>query len=251
MARVESDMSDKQKWLLFRIFVSAAGFVIIVMLAIVSRIEYLSVHNPQQDLSSYEYAVVALIGVGLFFALCFYVLAGRIDMSKLKTKPDKYLLPQGSDYECFKTQLVEATHEKGFGNFTELSASFDGEVQLCSKESLGKVIVIELVRADELTEEILEECTEAFWEHTTAQYSKSNDIMLIQCICVNRITKTFTNFVESNVLQKFGRYQLPVGVSFGGNTVYIAEQKEGFFKGRYKQLKRLFMGMMEGFLTPM
>ncbi|MEG0663730.1 MAG: hypothetical protein RR483_01365, partial [Clostridia bacterium] len=56
-------------------------------------------------------------------------------------------------------------------------------------------------------------------------------------------------FIEQNVPQQFERYQLPVGISFGCNKIYIATQKGGFFKSKYNFLKKLFLRIIKNIIV--
>ena len=66
----------------------------------------------------------------------------------------------------------------------------------------------------------------------------TNTVNIIGILCVQRITPAFRNFVNGNVFQELKIRRLPVGVSFGGKSIYVANQKGGFAIAAYKKLKK-------------
>ena len=104
-----------------------------------------------------------------------------------------------------------------------------------------------LVRVPELTEDILNMSNEKFKEFLIDYYGTdaiTDWLSLISLVCVDRITPTFQKFVNSNIKQEPKSYKLPVGVSFGGNTIYISKQKDGLAISKYKKLRKEFLKLI-------
>lgn len=60
---------------------------------------------------------------------------------------------------------------------------------------------------------------------------------IIAILKVNELIEEIYNKYKENY---FGRFQLPVGVSFGSKTLYIATQKDGYAKSKHKYLFKKF-----------
>ncbi len=162
-----------------------------------------------------------------------------------KTKSDRFRF-SSCDFQQLSAAIMNANKYAEFSDPVKLECNSDDSVQIQYMKNWKKLYVFELVRTNELTFEKLTSYTELFWEYVCglAPNIKLYDIHLIQCICVDRITTDFRNFTENNVEQDFGRYQLPVGISFGGNTIYVAKQKGGAFIAKYKHLRKIFMKIL-------
>lgn len=63
--------------------------------------------------------------------------------------------------------------------------------------------------------------------------------------CVDRVTPAFQKLMNGNIRQGFKNSRLPIGISFGSNTVYIARQKDGYAIMEYKRLRKEFLAAMD------
>jgi len=98
-----------------------------------------------------------------------------------------------------------------------------------------------------MTSETLDLFDETLKEFLKKYYGKdriTDEISLITLVCVDRITPSFQKFVNSNIEQSFKNYRLPVGVSFGDKSIYIAKQKDGFAVTQYKKLRKRFLNLL-------
>ena len=81
-----------------------------------------------------------------------------------------------------------------------------------------KAFYIVEARVDELTEENLEEINNKIYE----EIEDNNKVLyLTLIISVNRITSTFNSFIKIKDAE-MNLFKMAVGVSFGGNKIYIA-----------------------------
>ena len=113
---------------------------------------------------------------------------------------------------------------------------------------LWKENCITLVRVAELKDEILDFANDAITESLKAYYGKeqiTDTVDMVMIVCVDRITPTFQKFVNNNIQQGFKNGRLPVGISFGGKSIYIAKQKDGYAIAKYKKLRREFLKVMQ------
>ena len=184
-------------------------------------------------------------GAVFFYMTCFV----KIEITPDKVKAARHHLSVNT-YDEVKDILVAAFTENGFSEPVNVENDYADCVMLLTKKGSDKFMVLELVRVHELTDEILDKCTDDFWDYVCSKNMQSRDVFLMQCICVDRITKTFSTFTDSNVEQGYKQYRLPIGISFGGKTVYIATQKGGLFKVRYNHLKKQFMTLAKNLIIP-
>lgn len=116
------------------------------------------------------------------------------------------------------------------------------------KKKLWELNCFAVIRIQELTDDILEQANDEVTKFLVGYYGTeriTDWISMIVLVYVDRITPPFQRFVNNNVQQGFKNYRLPVGVSFGGKTLYIAKQKDGFASTKYKKLRKDFLEMLD------
>ena len=70
------------------------------------------------------------------------------------------------------------------------------------------------------------------------------ELFIVFIISVDRMSTMFNRFI--NTLDQDKRYyKLPIGVSFGGNKMYIPNEIEGFGLMQFNHLKKEFKKIME------
>jgi hypothetical protein len=168
-----------------------------------------------------------------------------MDIKIGKYYSEKHILTSKT-FEMFQARLEEELYERDFEKVQEFTKK-DYYMALYFKKGLDSVYAFALINSEEMTEEIINDSYTDFWEYTegTSKLVKTKDIHLIHCICVKRINKAFREFLYEEIENYVGRYQLPIGISFGGRGLYIPVQKGTLFPGKYKKLKKLFMSLVE------
>lgn len=71
-----------------------------------------------------------------------------------------------------------------------------------------------------------------------------NAINLMIILCVDRVTPAFQQVMNNNFEQNIRHSKLPVGVSFGGKTIYIAKQEDGFAMVQHKKMRKELLEML-------
>jgi hypothetical protein len=147
--------------------------------------------------------------------------------------------------------LEEELYDQNFEKSEEFKEQ-NYEMTLYYNEALDNFYTFALVKTEELTEDIYESYLNKYNEYIeeTNWSVGFKNIHLIHCVCVQRINKTFREFIYEEIENYVGRYQLPIGISFGGRGLYIPVQKGTLFPGKYKKLKKLFMSLVENQLKP-
>ena len=240
-------MKNEHKIILVKSIIALSGILLVLTLVIGITSEIQVVGTK----SYYFYKNLSLIILLSFFlsGTIMMILMWKIDIRPQKTKSEKYKI-KTTNYNDLKKYLFEAALDDGYesrGTFKTDKYSIDYVL----KNKLGESYIIVLLNLDELTEDIYKEYKDNYFEKfgsnllNTNQVKVTNNIHVTYIICVDRVTKTFSQYTESNVKQYWGRFNLPVGVSFASGTLYISTQQDGLFKGRYKKLVKNFKGYIK------
>lgn len=235
---------NKEKILKAMLIISLGLPISIIAWFMVVTIQHASNNEPTFMVSDSIPMQIA-IGIYVVETVITIILLGKVGLTSPKTIAENFSLST-KEFDTLKNALQDELNQNGFARVKEFDES-NYKMILYLKSYFDNIYVFALLKMDELTDEIKNDSTEKFWEYISnySANATSNDIHLIHCICVNRITADFRSFVNTNIKQNFGRYQLPVGISFGGQTAYIAIQKGGWFKGKYKVLRKLFLKLLK------
>lgn len=180
----------------------------------------------------------------LLVAAIFTILLPIFGGLKLKpVKAEKMILPFES-YDEVKAFLEKSLQRKGYSRQKPLSILTNGEVIVYTKASK---FCFAIIRIPELSEEILEVANDNITEILTEYYGGriTDTVNMTSVFCVDHITPSFQNLVNSNLEQGVKNGRLVVGISFGGKKIYIARQTDGFAIYRYKQLWKKLFEIME------
>jgi uncharacterized integral membrane protein len=229
----------KNKELLLKIVISVTAFFCIVLLVFSFILQ-----NQKEGTESYEfYNLFTIILVIICFALgiVMYFMMGKIKITPKKKSPYRINI-NAENYSQFEEQLMNELKNKGYTNMIDIPNNLNCSMKYSYKITFNKLEIMMLLREEELTQNILENYYECFGRYILDNHKDciSKDFEMIHCICVDRITPSFKAYTEEFVSQPYGRYHLPVGISFGGRTVYIAPKDAGFFEVRYHELLKKF-----------
>lgn len=152
-------------------------------------------------------------------------------------KPDKYLLKQDN--------------YKSFNNYLNKRVLLNGYQEVYSEENLriykkilkkNKHYIIDF-KTEEFTEDIYNDLhdnkmfpvMEKDLEEIRNRMYRS--IYVTYIISVDRLTPYFNGFIKG-LAQDIRYFRLPVGISFGGNKIYIANEIKGFERTELKRMKK-------------
>ena len=169
----------------------------------------------------------------------------------IKSKPvkaEKIPLPLQT-FEEFSAFFASALEGKGYVKQQTLPIAEEETVTLYIKSGgLWVLNCVAVIRVADLTEENLEQANEKITEILTAYYHGkviTDTVNMLSVFCVDRITPVFQKLVNSNVQQGVKNGRLTVGISFGGKSIYIAKQSDGFAIAKHKRLRKEFLTLMK------
>lgn len=187
------------------------------------------------------YKIVIVIYVILVVVMVY--LMKKIDITSSKAIPVVKSISV-KEYSEFKKIIFQQAINQGFNEPYSVSLKENVESTLAFRKNNGVTYVLQTIWMEELHMELLDIATELFWKETELHVGQdtiqSQTIGLMQCICVQRVNRTFRKFTNQNVHQEYKRYQILTAISFGGRKAYICQTKGGFFRSYYRYLKREF-----------
>lgn len=231
----------KNKELLLKIVISITSIV-----AILSMIFFGIADKYEQGTEKYQvYVIIAvvLLIVASITAIIMYIMMTKIKIAPKKKASPSRIIISSENYEQFETSLIDELNSNEYSNMIDIPNDLDCSMKYMYKTTFNTLQIFMLLRVNELTENILENYYQCFGKYIKENHKNNigKDFEIIHCICVDRITPSFKTYIEENAKQPYGRYHLPVGVSFGGRTVYIAPSlKGGFFEVRYYEILKKF-----------
>ena len=159
-------------------------------------------------------------------------------------KPDKYLLKQDNYLD--------------FSNYLNKRVLLNDYQEIYREENLR--IYKKIVKKnkhyiiDFKTEEFTEDIYNDLYDNKMVPIMKQDlkemqnrmyrSLYVTYIISVDRLTSHFNAFIKG-LDQDIRYFSLPVGVSFGGNKMYISNEIEGFGLMQFNQLKKEFKKIME------
>lgn len=243
-------MNNKQKILLVKGVISLSAILGIVMCIMI----YILEQQIEGTKAYHFYNTLSIISV---IALVISVTVMQILMIKIDIRPErtksKKLKIKCENEQQVKELLEQKLLNDGYKKWS-IFKNYPYDISYTYKKKGNIAYVVMFMKLDEMSEEIYQEYQERRFEQLGNYLLKNgivqekNHICVTYIICVNKVTKYFSKYTESNVKQELGRYTLPVGISFGSNTLYIGTQEEGFFKGTYKKMKKQFMKYIDDIL---
>lgn len=161
-------------------------------------------------------------------------------------KAEKINLPYNS-FEEFRLDISIKAEGKGYHKqeFESKSVQFNFDIFL--RKRLSTLETIYIVEIDELSKDNLNLIYEKFEEFLSNIYGGktiTDKISVIIVICVEKDSKAFRQFLNSNIIQTFKFFHLPVGISFMTREFLIARQKDGYAVYQYKKLRKHFLNII-------
>lgn len=246
-------MSDRTKEIIIKlnIIISCTFGLLVFLIPMLAAIldggyfEYIQpMPLPQPFYSIWIVDLIAFFVSGIILM----ILLPLFGLKQKPVKADRIPLPYNSFEEM--VEFLQSVLSKNQYQSHELFLLNDqGSMLLFTrKKKLWELNCLAVIRIPELTDELLEQANNKITEFFVGYYGKeriTDWISMIALVCVDRITPPFQKFVNSNVQQGLKNYRLPMGMSFGGKTLYIAKQKDGFAITKYKKLRKDFLDMLD------
>lgn len=239
-------MSNKQKEFLFK-FLIVLGLIFGILTGIFGSCS----ENYEHGTDRYNlYTTLGLSSIGIATIICIIIL---FLMDKIKFKyneiTSKRLTINSKNYEEFETKFLQELYNNNYSKYEEIPNQINCDIKyLINKNiSINNIILILKTKDKELSDEAYKSYFEISLNYIIEKepYLSKKNTNLIHIICVDKVNDNLRKITENNVEQGYGRFNLPVGISFGGRTVYIATQKGGFFIARYKKLVKMFEKYIE------
>lgn len=236
-------MSDRTKEIILKALM-VVGMILLALIFPGSVFISFIVNNEKTMDIIYQTILLSFGFVGVLFSILLPIFGG---LKQKPVKAEKMILPFES-YDEVKALLEKSLQRKGYSRQKPLPILTNGEVIVYAKAS--KLCVLDcfaIIRIPELSEEILEVANDNITEILTEYYGGriTDTVNMTSVFCVDRITPSFQNLVNSNLEQGVKNGRLVVGISFGGKKIYIARQTDGFAIYRYKQLRKKLFEIME------
>lgn len=181
---------------------------------------------------------------GILFMILLPIFGG---LKQKPVKAEKFKL-QFNNFKELLAFLHKSLSKKGYVKQNTINLNESESVTVYS-QIIGPNILecYSIVRVSELSNELLEKV-----ENTITEIIKkyldgtivTNAVNMIGIVCVDRITPAFQKLVNNNIEQSLKTSRLPVGISFGGKTIYVAKQKGGLGIISYKELRKKFIDIM-------
>lgn len=237
-----NNMSNKNKIILVKSVIALCGFLMVLTIVAGFAFEFHLLEFISNEVMEKIYMIM--------FILCFisapfmWYLMFKIDIRDEKVKPLKFKI-DFNNYNIFKLNLYNSIHKNGYSDF-EVFENDKFLIEYSIKKNLTAKKVICLLKCEEMTDEIYNDFKNNYFEdfgHYLLKQNKVNatdDISIIFVICVDRLNNKFNNYITDNVKQYFGRFNLPLGISFGSKTLYSPVQKGGLYKNKYNSLLKEF-----------
>lgn len=197
--------------------------------------------NPLNDFEELVINMVLIISFILFsFPGIMMIFFGNIK----PPKPDKYLLKQDNYID--------------FSNYLNKRLLLNDYQEVYSEENLkiykkivkkNKHYIIDF-KTEEFTEDIYNDLYDNKMvpivekDLKEMQNKMYRSLYVTYIISVDRLTSYFNHFIKG-LDQDIRYFSLPVGISFGGNKIYIAAEIKGFEMSELKKMKKEVLEILE------
>lgn len=235
-------MKERTKEIILKTVIAIGGVALIFMIYFI-----LKTRITNNEIIATRYDFLSKILIALVCADAFLILA-LSSIPSFKAKPKKYLLKQ-KNYQEFSKYLENRVKEFNY----ELVSKQDN-IKFYKRTIKKKIYYIIDAKIEELTDENFEELyNNQIFPVIEADFNQMQykwySLYITFIISVDRITPEFNKFIASTDIDKrFHKY--PVGISFGGNKMYINDDIYGFNKNQaihkeFMQIIKLEEGLDE------
>ena len=239
-------MSDRTKELILKTLLVICMILLFMIFPCSFLLPILIPGIPEEKFVTVFYIIFfTMFGVGILFMILLPIFGG---LKQKPVKAEKVPLAFAS-YNEFLDFLQMRLLQKKYQLQKTVPISPDGDVTVYLRTpKFWTLACFTIIRVPELSDELLDIANDSITNILEEYYgceTITDTVDMISVFCVDRITPDFEKLVNSNIQQGFKNGRLPVGISFGGKTIYIAKQKDGFAIGKYKRLRREFIDIMD------
>lgn len=232
-----------KKELIFKILITVGIILLIISTIFFVKAEMFS----DSMIESENNANIGLIFMGLssIFGISVYIMMGNIKLTSKKLKSKRIMLNTNT-YEEFEEKFLEELRLNNYFDYIDIPNNLNCEIKYLIRKRFNINDIVLILRTNELSEDVSNSYFEISLNYIVEKekYITKNNTNIIHIICVDRVNDNLRKLTENSAEQGYGRFNLPVGISFGYSTVYIAPQKEGFYIMRYRELVK----MLESYL---
>lgn len=217
-------MKERTKEIILKIMIVSGNILLIIALYLGFKGD-LCINEVKAN--NYEFIARIFLIALVIDAFLFLLLSS---IPSFKAKPKKYLLKQ-KNYQEFSKYLENRVKEFNY----ELVSKQDN-IKFYKRTIKKKIYYIIDTKIEELTDENFEELyNNQIFPVIEADFNQMQykwySLYVTFIISVDRITPEFNKFIASTDIDKrFHKY--PVGISFGGNKMYINDDIYGFNKNQ-------------------
>jgi len=226
---------SKKRELILKIIIILGVILGVIFIYFGIKMDIAKIHNTN-DYKTYERITIIFSGLYCFDSLLIMILGS----TKAKNiKPKKYILKQ-NNYEEFSNYLKSRVEEYNYVD------TYNNEnIKIYKRVINKKIFYIIDAKLEELTELNFDELYnnkvfKIIEEDFNKMEYKWYQLYVTFIISVDRITPMFNKFVNVNEIDKrFNKFS--VGISFGGNRMYITD--DNFYS--CKKLEKEFLEIIE------
>jgi hypothetical protein len=165
---------------------------------------------------------------------------------------ERYRLQYG-DYASLLAVMSKGLEADGFEPLETVPQ--DPNMAWYSRKRGADIENIQIIRMSELSQSAHATNNEQFEAAFFARYPQinANRVFLVTCYCVDRVTDDFRKVVGMGDMWDMWAYELPVGVSFGSRTGYIAKRRKlatDEYVERYRQMLLRYWGVIREVSVP-
>lgn len=239
-------MKNSSKVTLFKLL-TAIGGVSVLTIPIYIIIDLFT------SIKSELFGKIMIIGVATGCAcgllLMLLVFFGKFEMPKANTLKSQF---KKGDYESFKKVLTEKLKSETF--IEHLLPMPTNEICMtvftrkCSMHC-DVVVVTKVPEMDAEKRDDIENTFTSFLDSLYGGRTIRDTFEWIGFICVDKVTPMFKTMIVDSTLQDLKRSNIGIGISFGSNTYYMADVRDGFGMLRYKKLKKKTQRLLESIFS--
>lgn len=236
-------MGQKGKEIILKASIILTGVLLLLSMVVIG----ISQSQPKFSENYYKWDLYAMIsfGTAILSGLVMFVLMKKIKLT-VKSEKAYHFNIMFENFDDLYHHIAEVLMEQNFINHGIIYSREDYTAYLFSKKSFFSIKNFFILKAVELEDRYVDDIDEMVLRELRNNYGeiKFKDAYLTSCIVVDRVTKPFDKFINSSILQRFRRFYLPVGISWGRGTLYIAKQKNEVFISQYLFLRKEFLKLM-------
>jgi hypothetical protein len=145
------------------------------------------------------------------------------------------------DNELFLKSISQSLETNGYQMYNSFPRIGNFDMNIYYRMRYWSLVCFVIAKVETLYEDQLNEVDLLYRDLLAEYYGKKRADRvagLISIFCVEHENKLIDRYVNSNIVQEYQRFKLPVCVSFEKNLIYIAKQKDGLGISKYRQLRK-------------